>query len=86
MILSAAPLYTTQLQAGLGLIDETKTLLDLWEPGMTAVQLEPLTPGARKQIALRMIPDFAGKFTVKALNPTTLSAYSSLDLETDYSV
>ncbi len=31
--------YTTQLQAGLGLVDETKTLLDLWIPGMTATQL-----------------------------------------------
>jgi hypothetical protein len=31
--------YTTQLQAGLGLVNETKTLLDLWAPGMSAVQL-----------------------------------------------
>lgn len=31
--------YTTQLQAGLGLVNETKTLLDLWAPGMTANQL-----------------------------------------------
>ncbi|GAA4408097.1 BrxA family protein [Quisquiliibacterium transsilvanicum] len=31
--------YTTQLQAGLGLVDETKTLLDLWAPGMSANQL-----------------------------------------------
>jgi hypothetical protein len=31
--------YTTQLQAGLGLVSETKTLLDLWSPGMSAVQL-----------------------------------------------
>ncbi len=31
--------YTTQLQAGLGLVTETKTLLDLWSPGMSAVQL-----------------------------------------------
>ncbi len=31
--------YTTQLQAGLGLVDETKVLLDLWTPGMSAVQL-----------------------------------------------
>ena len=26
--------YTTQLQAGLGLLEETRTLLELWEPGM----------------------------------------------------
>jgi hypothetical protein len=31
--------YTTQLQAGLGLVSETKTLLDLWAPGMSANQL-----------------------------------------------
>lgn len=31
--------YTTQLQAGLGLVNETKTLLDLWARGMSANQL-----------------------------------------------
>jgi hypothetical protein len=31
--------YTTQLQAGLGLVNETKTLLDLWAPGLSANQL-----------------------------------------------
>jgi len=31
--------YTTQLQAGLGLANETKTLLELWEPGMQTNQL-----------------------------------------------
>src|SRR5690606_39143208 len=31
--------YTTQLQAGLGLVNETKTLLDLWSPGMSTNQL-----------------------------------------------
>ena len=45
-----------------------------------------LVPGERKQIALRMDPDFEGKFTVKALNPTTLASYSALQLETDYTV
>jgi len=32
-------LYTTQLGAGLGVIGETRTLLELWEPGMSASQL-----------------------------------------------
>jgi hypothetical protein len=32
-------LYTTQLQAGLGLIEETKVLFSLWEIGMTASDL-----------------------------------------------
>ena len=31
--------YTTQLQAGLGLVNETKLLLDLWTPGMSGNQL-----------------------------------------------
>jgi len=32
-------LYTTQLAAGLGVIDETRTLLDLWQSGMKAPAL-----------------------------------------------
>ena len=32
-------LYTNQLQAGLGLIKETRTLLDLWENQMTPTEL-----------------------------------------------
>ncbi len=43
-----------------------------------------LMPGQRKQIALRMDDEFRGKFTVQALNPTTLAAYSKLAIETDY--
>lgn len=31
--------YTTQLQAGLGLIEETRQLLQIYQPGMTTVQL-----------------------------------------------
>ncbi len=33
------PLYTTQLQAGFGLITETHLLLKLWQPGMTSAEL-----------------------------------------------
>jgi hypothetical protein len=32
-------LYTTQFQAGLGMVEETRILLDLWQPGMTAPEL-----------------------------------------------
>lgn len=32
-------LYTTKLQAGLGLVSETKALLELWSPGMSPPQL-----------------------------------------------
>ena len=31
--------YTTQLQAGLGMIDETRLLFSLWEPGLNASNL-----------------------------------------------
>jgi hypothetical protein len=34
--------YTTQLQAGLGLVAETKTLLDLWSPDISSAQLYQL--------------------------------------------
>jgi hypothetical protein len=34
-----APSYTTQLQAGLGLLAETQKLLSIWEPGMTGPDL-----------------------------------------------
>jgi hypothetical protein len=46
-----------------------------------------LMPGQRKQVALRMDDEFRGKFSVKALNPTTLalaSKGSEMSLETDY--
>lgn len=36
------PPYTTQLQAGLGLVSETRTLLELWSPGMSPNQLQQL--------------------------------------------
>lgn len=49
-----------------------------------ATRTVTLMPGERKQIALRMDDDFRGKFLVKALNPTTLAAYSTLSIETDY--
>src|SRR5215213_4835404 len=34
--------YTTKFQAGLGLINETGVLLELWEPGMNRQQLHEL--------------------------------------------
>ena len=37
-------------------------------------------------VTLRMDLEFEGKFTVKALDPVTLTTYSKLDLETDYTV
>lgn len=34
--------YTTQLQAGLGLVNETRALFELWSPGMSASQLHDI--------------------------------------------
>jgi len=45
-----------------------------------------LKPGERLQVAIRMQLEYEGKFTIKALNPTTMGTYASLDLETDYAV
>lgn len=45
-----------------------------------------LQPGQTKTIGLKMAEDFEGPFTVKALNPTTLAAFASLSLETDYAI
>jgi hypothetical protein len=45
-----------------------------------------LKPGQHLQVTLRMQVDFEGKFTVKALDPVTLTAHDSLGLETDYAV
>ena len=45
-----------------------------------------LRPGDSRQITIRMDMEFEGKFKLKALNPVTMAAYASLDLETDYAV
>lgn len=49
-----------------------------------ATRTVSLMVGQRKLIPLRMDEEFRGKFTIKALNPTTLATYSSIALETDY--
>lgn len=45
-----------------------------------------LKPGQPEQVTVRMDPDYEGKFTLKALNPVTMTAYATLDLETAYAV
>jgi hypothetical protein len=49
--------YTTQLQAGLGLVNETRTLLELWSPCMSAAQLyrRALDSGRFPAIAARRL-------------------------------
>jgi hypothetical protein len=45
-----------------------------------------IEPGEPIQVTLKMLLEFEGKFTVKAMNPTNLATYCKLDLETDYVV
>lgn len=55
--------YTTQLQAGLGLVNETKALLDLWSPGMSAGQLHQvaLESGRFPTITARRLRNIVGE-------------------------
>ncbi len=45
-----------------------------------------LRSGQHKQVTIRMDLEFEGKFTLKAFNPVTMTAYASISLETDYAV
>ena len=45
-----------------------------------------MKPGQQNQVTVRMDLEFEGKFTLKALNPVTMAAYSAVELETDYAV
>lgn len=55
--------YTTQLQAGLGLVNETKTLLELWAPGMSANQLQKvaLESGRFPNVTARRLRNIVGE-------------------------
>lgn len=56
------------------------------EPVDPATGTVTLRPGDSRQVTIRMDMEFEGKFKLKALNPVTMAAYASLDLETDYAV
>ncbi|HAR32948.1 MAG TPA: PglZ domain-containing protein, partial [Desulfobacter sp.] len=45
-----------------------------------------LQAGGKEKVAIKMSMEFEGRFKIKALNPTTMTAYDQLDLETDYTV
>ena len=55
-------------------------------PVNQATQTLSVKPGDTLQVAMRMDLEFEGKFTVKAMDPTTLTTFSKLNLETDYTV
>jgi hypothetical protein len=73
---SAERPYTTQLQAGLGLFDETRILLDLWHPGMdgNALKKSALASGRFPLITARrlrniVIESFAPRYLVDQARP-----------------
>ena len=45
-----------------------------------------LKPNERIQVAMKMDLEFEGKFSIKAINPTTMAVYCTIELETDYTV
>jgi hypothetical protein len=45
-----------------------------------------IKPGERIQVTMKMMLEFEGKFIVKAMNPSNLTTFSKLELETDYVV
>lgn len=71
--------YTTQLQAGLGLIPETQMLLDLWEPGMDTPSLlqTALSSGEFPTMTARRLRNivsegFAPRYLVNNASPAKL--------------
>jgi hypothetical protein len=55
-------------------------------PVNPATKTVTVNPGDIIQVTLQMALEFEGKFTVKALDPTTLTTFSKIDLETYYTV
>ena len=45
-----------------------------------------IQPGQRLKVTLKMQEDYEGKFTIKAMNPSTLAIFGKLALKTDYVV
>ncbi|WP_257274381.1 DUF1819 family protein [Endozoicomonas sp. SESOKO4] len=66
------PLYTTQLGAGLGLVEETRLLLSLYHPEMTTTQLyqEALNSGLFPMISARRLRNIIAEcFSPRYLRP-----------------
>lgn len=71
-------MYTTQLQAGLGLVHETRLLLDIWQAGMTPtdLKLEALRSGQFPNVTARRLRNvvtecFAPRYLVRDGAPAT---------------
>ena len=82
-------MYTTQLQAGLGLVHETRLLLDIWQIGITATDLkiEALRSGQFPNVSARrlrnvVIECFAPRYLVQEGAPATFLKKLSASLST----
>lgn len=71
--------YTTKLQAGLGMLDETRELLHLWEPGMNASGLHEIALGSGRfhSLSARRLRNivaecFAPRYLVDEARPARL--------------
>lgn len=85
--MTGEPKYTTQLQAGLGLVPETLKLLAIWEPGMAGQDLlkVALASGAFPTVAARrlrnvIIEAFCPRYLVDRAAPARLLKTLSKDL------
>ena len=88
-----SPTYTTQLQAGLGRVDETRILFELWQPGMgtTGLQQAALQSGRFPNVSARRVRNlvtecFAPRYLVEDGAPAKLlrtlkEALSTRELE-----
>lgn len=93
MMMEKSMNYTTQLQAGLGLIDETKILLELWQPGMTVQQLsqKALDAGRFPTVTARRLRNivaeaFAPRYMVEGGKPANqLKKILSTEADADIS-
>ncbi len=69
--------------------DRTGTVVGEARPGPAvnpATKTVRVTPGATVQVTLKMSMEYEGTVIVKALDPVTLTAFHTLELETDYTV
>ena len=93
MMMEKSMNYTTQLQAGLGLIDETKILLELWESGLSVQQLyqKALDAGRFPTVTARRLRNvvaeaFAPRYMVESGKPANqLKQILATDSDADIS-
>ena len=55
-------------------------------PVNPATKIVRIKPGETVAVTLKMSMEYEGPFTIKALDPATMTTYSTLDLETNYTV